>query len=443
MSQVSIINSTTTALSGSATFTGIAETTVGFSSILVSCKTDADGTLYVDFSPDATNWDRTVSYLVQNSISEVHRLTAVAQYFRVRFINGSGAQSYLRLQVLLNNHSEPSTALNATTVQPDSGSILSRSAILTQPFLQNVRGTISAQLLTTEQRLIAGGSLDGTTLDTNLFSTTVANNGTVSIAGGAVRVRTGSTADGAAKLNSVRTARFVAGRSNICSISASLSHSGTSNNVTEWGVGTTDNRIVFRLSGTTLSCVVRSAGSDVVDVASTSWNSNRTVPTLTNMNFYEIHYNAILVYFLINGVVMHVVTKLNATSTTATVEDLNMPIRLSNTNSSSSTSDLSIYATGVVVLGTSSTDPISSYKNITTATTTLCAIGAGELKRITLNTAANGTVKLYDGVTAVNIFASITVSSSDIPTVWEFDLQFNTGLTIVTSAATDITVVFE
>ncbi len=443
MSRISALNGSIQPLAASGTYTGTAESTLGFSSIVITCKADADGTLYVDFSPDGTNWDRTVTYTLQNSISELHRVTAVMQYFRVRLVNGTSAQTYCRLQVLMNDFVEPSTALNATTIQPDSGATLTRSAILTQPFLQNVRGTISAQLMTAEQRLLAGGSLDGTTLDTNYFSTTVANNGTVTISGGAARVRTSTTADGAATLSSIRTARFIAGRANICSITAALSHSGTANNVTEWGVGNANNRIGFRLSGTTLSCFIRSGGSDTVDVAAASWNSNRSAPTLTNMNFYEIHYNAILVYFLINGVVMHVVSRLASAATTAVVEDLNMPLRVSNINSSGSTSDLSIYATALAVLGTSGTVPVPVYKNITTATTTLCASGAGELKRIVLNTAANGTVKLYDGLTAVNIFASITVSSSDIPTVWEFGTQFNTGLTIVTSAATDITVIYE
>ncbi len=443
MSRISAVNSSIQPLAASGTFTGVAELTLGYSSIIVTCKTDADGDLYIDFSPDGTNWDRTVPYVVQNAQAELHRVTAIMAYYRVRYVNGSSAQSYFRLQTLMNDYVEPSTALNAQSVQPDSGATLTRSAILTQPFLQNVRGTISAQLMTAEQRLLAGRSLDGTTLDTNYFSTTVANNGSIVLSGGSARVRTSSTADGSALLNSKRTARFITGRANICSVTAALSHSGTANNVTEWGVGTADNRIVFRLSGTTLSCVVRSAGVDTVDVASASWNSNRSTPTLTSMNFYEIHYNALFVYFLINGVVMHVVSRLGAASTTAIVEDLTMPIRVSNVNSSGSTSDVSIYVTALAVLGTSGTEPVPIYKNITSATTTLCAVGAGALKRIILNTAANGTVKLYDGITAVNIFASITVSSSDIPTVWEFGTQFNTGLTIVTSASTDITVVYE
>ncbi len=442
-SRISAVNSTNSALVASATFTGAAESTLEFSALMISILTDADGTMYVDFSPDGVNWDRTVTFVVQNSISEIHRLTAIYAYYRVRVVNGSTAQSYMRLQVLMNDHQEPSTALNSQAVQPDSGSLLTRSAILTQPFLQNVRGTISAQIMTAEQRLIAGGALDGTALDTGNYSTTLANSGTVVLSGGSARVRTSGTANGAATLSSVRVARFIAGRANICSIAAALSHSGTTNNVTEWGVGTADNKILYRLSGTTLSVVVRSAGVDVIDVASTSWNSNRSAPTLTSMNFYEIHYNALFIYFLINGVVMHVVSKLGAASTVATVEDLNLPIRISNINSGGSTSDLSIYATGVAVLGTGLGHPVPVYKNITTGTTTLVASGSGELNRIILNTAANGTIKLYDGLTAVNIFASISVSSSDLPTVWDFNLQFNTGLTIVTSAATDITVVYE
>lgn len=81
--------------------------------------------------------------------------------------------------------------------------------------------------------------------------------------------------------------------------------------------------------------------------------------------------------------------------------------------------------------------------NITTNTTTNIS-GAKFLQSITLNTAvASATIKLYDGVTAVNIFATITepstITSID-PVTLVYDIPLTTGLTIVTSGATDITV---
>lgn len=82
--------------------------------------------------------------------------------------------------------------------------------------------------------------------------------------------------------------------------------------------------------------------------------------------------------------------------------------------------------------------------NITTGTTTLVKTGAGTLGSILIGTyVASATIKLYDGLTAVNIFSTITLPSTitgDAPTVLPLNVAFGTGLTIVTSGATDITV---
>ncbi len=444
-SRVSAINSSYQALAASGTFTGVAEETVGFSTLMISAKTDADGTLSVDFSPDGTNWDRTVSFTVQSGLSEIHRLVTVMRYYRVRFVNGTSAQSYMRLQVLMNDHQEPSTALNSTLVQPDSGSILTRSLILGSPFLNNIRSSILGSLSTADVQILAGKTFTGTTLDTSYYATTLANNGTVVQAGGACRVRTGSTADGAATLNSIKYARFISGRPNTFACTVAFDHTGTSNNVAEWGVGTAADRFVFRFSGGSLYAVVRSGGSDLYAIISTSWNGNRTLPTFTNVNQYEIHYNTNSAYFVINGVLMHTVQLIGQGGNTGGLtEELSLPLRFSNINSGGSTSDVSMYVSGPLVAGAGIPHMSGEiYKYITTATTTLTKIGTGQLHRIALNTAANGTIKLYDGLTAVNEFASIAVSSTDTPVTWEFDVQFNVGLTIVTSAAFNITAIFE
>lgn len=56
-------NSTTTVLASGATFTGTWVNTLDFVDVIVSAKTDQDGMLYVDFSPDGTNSDSTLSYM--------------------------------------------------------------------------------------------------------------------------------------------------------------------------------------------------------------------------------------------------------------------------------------------------------------------------------------------------------------------------------------------
>jgi hypothetical protein len=94
----SVANSSTTPLTGGATFTGAGEFT-GCSDVMVSCFADAAGTLYLDFSPDGTNWGAfpTNGFVLTASVHEFHIARKGPRYFRVRLVNGSAAQSILRL----------------------------------------------------------------------------------------------------------------------------------------------------------------------------------------------------------------------------------------------------------------------------------------------------------------------------------------------------------
>lgn len=91
-------NTTTTPLSGGSTYTGAADRN-SLPDVMVSCQTDADGTLYFDFSVDGTNWSTfpTAGFAVSAGIHEFHTAVKGPRDFRVRLVNGSGAQSYLRL----------------------------------------------------------------------------------------------------------------------------------------------------------------------------------------------------------------------------------------------------------------------------------------------------------------------------------------------------------
>lgn len=126
--RVSLLNGTTAALAGSATYTGTWEDVIHFSSVVIACKTDLDSTLYVDFSPDAgANVDSTLTFAVLAATNEVHRITITRKWFRIRITNGSGsAQSYLRAQVLLGTQVQLSAPLNAL-LQQDADAIIVRA----------------------------------------------------------------------------------------------------------------------------------------------------------------------------------------------------------------------------------------------------------------------------------------------------------------------------
>lgn len=112
-------NSSTTALNAAATYTGTSVDVSQYASVVVAVKTDQAGTLYIEFSPDGTNWDSSLSFSVAASTNEVHRLTVTRKYFRVRFTNTSASnQTYFRLQSMAGAQPALTSALNSV-IQAD------------------------------------------------------------------------------------------------------------------------------------------------------------------------------------------------------------------------------------------------------------------------------------------------------------------------------------
>ncbi len=82
------------------------------------------------------------------------------------------------------------------------------------------------------------------------------------------------------------------------------------------------------------------------------------------------------------------------------------------------------------------------YTNITTGTTTVVKTGKGRLIRITVNTTAAGAITIYDN-TAASGNKIATLPSSVAVGTYEYGGRFATGLTIVTGAASDVTVIYQ
>lgn len=125
--KISTLNSTTTIITAGNSFTGTAEEGYFYPSMIVTVKTDQQGTLFVDFSTNGTNWDSTLSFNVDANKPETQRVTISRRYFRIRFTNTSASnQTEFRLQTLLGDHTFLSTPMNAI-VQRDAGSQLVKS----------------------------------------------------------------------------------------------------------------------------------------------------------------------------------------------------------------------------------------------------------------------------------------------------------------------------
>lgn len=120
-------NSSTSTLTSGTTFTGTGIDVSNFAAVTVAVKTDKDGTLYIEFSPDNSNWDSSLSFTVVADTNEVHRITVTHRYFRVRFTNTSSTnQTYFRLQSLLGKQVQLTSGLSSV-VQQDADALTVRT----------------------------------------------------------------------------------------------------------------------------------------------------------------------------------------------------------------------------------------------------------------------------------------------------------------------------
>ena len=121
---VSTVNSTATALSGAASFTGTGELN-SHPDVMVTCKTDVMGTLYIEFSIDGgSNYDTSIPYVVSAGIGEFHVVVKGNRTCRVRYVNGSSAQSYFRLQTQFGTFRQPNKGLQSAAYRDDDAAIV-------------------------------------------------------------------------------------------------------------------------------------------------------------------------------------------------------------------------------------------------------------------------------------------------------------------------------
>lgn len=112
--ELSSDNTSTTALGSGETFTGEWEQNAD-SDVIVSCQTDNSGTLFFDFSNDGTNSNTfpIEGFVVEPGIHSFHSAVKGPRYFRVRLVNDTGAQSYLRLYTYYGTFRQPNLPVNS------------------------------------------------------------------------------------------------------------------------------------------------------------------------------------------------------------------------------------------------------------------------------------------------------------------------------------------
>ena len=434
-------NSSTTnlTLANSGTFTGIGVSTLGVVGLQWSLKTDQNCTVYVEQSPDNSNWD--ISYPFDYIASKGGRgetVQATQSYWRLRVVrNGTADTNYFRLQGVL---CPIATPMGSELTEDGRAKV---SATL-YDFASDQRAQITpfGKVKTVEPVRTLGTSFNGISRDSNFWTEITTNGGSITQAGG-VTLATSISPSGSAQYDSVRKARHVAGSANELKFTGRLVIDPIAGNVRRMGVYDDDNGFFFQVNGATFGVGARKGGVDTI-VNSGSFNGDygTTAPGAVTTTNFRIWYWEKTAQFFVNDKLLH---KITATSGSL-VNTNTLPIRMENNNVGSTIDNTyEILTSTVFRLGDLLTAPTS--KRITTANTYVCKLGAGILHRIIMNsTAVIGTsLSIYDDPIGVGTTIGVVTmeGKATAPVSIEYGVPFNDGLTIIALGSWDVTVVYE
>ena len=448
----SSVNSSTTDLAkypdAGSTFTGLSESTLNVAGIQVSLKTSQNCDVYVEQSPDGSNWDISDHYLYRYTGTESFGITvqAISSYFRVRVINNSttSATSGFRLQSVLCPIVEP-----LPRSLSDNGNLRTEVSEIEDEYGDIVKISTTGALNTTKLTRLVGVTFSGTTIDASFWQAAATNSGTVSQAGGEFSLATSGGANATTYLQSIRYARYVPGNAHYVRLQIDAGVLTSITNIKRWGawtstaVGTTNapyDGAFFEVLDGVLTLATYNAS---VPARVTNGSFNGTYGTTVNvppsgLSLYEIIYSNSVVYFIYNGNFIHKVSATLSPWTNTTT----LPVRVENINHGGGTTNTTIKVRSASIhrFGELVTAPASVYISTANASAVILKRGAGRLQRI-VNCDNIGVITLYDGITTGGTTIAVVDCTKAIGTL-EFQCDFYSGL-CYTNTATAAVIVFE
>jgi len=438
-------NTSTVNLASGATFTGTSTTTLGVVGLQWSLNTTENCTVYVEQSPDNTNWDLSYSFdYIASKGGQGETVQATQAYWRIRVTNvGMNTTSSFRLQGVLCPIATPLPSSLSQDARLKTESTLSGRENTDRHVWVSPTNTLTTN---TSVRLV-GTNFDGIVKDTNFWNETGTANGGVVAQTGEIKLTTSTAADGIARYMSVRRARFVVGSALIFIGAYKFNDALVNDNVRRCGAYDDDEGFYFQLDGSTFSVGSRKNTGSPVDtlVNSGDFNGNMGADFTPDPTLYyklDIEWTPLGAFYYVNGALLHKSVSGHLT------RKLSLPITFENINEGSTT-DVTFDCLGVTIsrLGELETEKTSISQEGTVAALVLKQ-GAGELHGMILSDVdASSVIILYDNVAASGkqIFNSGSMEKKVNPFHIDFfKLPFSTGLTLaITTQDSNATVVYE
>lgn len=439
------LSSTTVNLAAGATFSGPWVSDLNYTAVQYIVKASQNLLVYVDQSPDGVNPD--ISDVFESYTSEGgtgNTIQLVASYYRIRVTNvGLVATTFLRLQVI----QVPFLPSLPRSLDLDGNLKVSIYDGITDESGFTAKNTPHGELISVPTFRLTGSSFGHTVLDSNIWSSVTGTGGTNTIVGGELVMSTGTTANNAVSVATVKAGRFVGGTANSLHFLVRLSDSGaTANNTRRGGAYNATNGVFFTVVNGLFSLVTRLNSVDTyINNGSFNGDLGVTVALTNQLTDFGILYTVDTIWFFMGGQLLHKASF--PTSNWSSVYSL--PITFENINTGGSTTNVSMNVRNATIqrYGSHQTEPISFFQQGLTAGVTL-KYGAGNMQGIVLSGITNNSVvTFYDNTAASGtvIWTSGALTSNGLPFFIDMKgIQFSTGLTIaITGAALNVLTMYE
>jgi len=312
-----------------------------------------------------------------------------------------------------------------------------------------IGSTMIDEMMIAEKSRIAGGVFNGTTPDTNFYTTVLNANGTANISNSVLDCATTTNSGSSSFVYTNTIGRYISGNMNHMRGIFRVGDTGVANNTRQIGctaLSDLADSFYFQLSGTTFSIVANTTGLAQIKVDNGSFNGDNLTYQITNtFHTWEILYTNKRIQFYIDKVLIHTLTQ----TTLPICGTRHLRPFIQNFNTGIGTvAHLYTQVLSILSWGNIKTQP-KYYLQQGLQTGVLLKYGIGLLHSIVISGVTNNaTVTLYDGTSTAGtpIFTSGAMTNQTVPFVIPFNtgVQFINGLFLtVTAAACNCLVMYE